>query len=252
LSQEDPRKTASPPETTEELKKKVKIRSHISGNIEAAKQFLVVAIGVGLTNAIVEKLKYAIDANQPSPQGAVAEDPFFHFPSFVLFVFGVYAIRFFFNNYIYLHQSYDDQRLDELEAEGRSLKPLIFSSGLDLGLSIFTGVMMTIISMTLSNKGDRLKYLLIFLVLHYAIDAAVLGRNIFTRKDEPGFGREFKKVFSWLFSNVIFIMIYLGLLFLDLAKDYTDLLLFQCMMVIWLANSVINLWITYVFRDQTP
>jgi hypothetical protein len=237
-------------------RKKAKVRSQISGNVEAAKQFLVVAIGLGLTNSIVEKLRYTIGASQapvpPGDVGAAAPDPFFHFPSFVLFVFGVYAIRFFFNNYLYLHQSYSDYRLDELESEGEPLTPLVFSSGLDLGLSIFTGIIMSIISMTLMEAGQRLRYLLIFLIFHYIIDAAVLGRNILARRTEPGYGPEFSKVGLWLLFNVIFTMLFGFVLFQDVeASNYSELLLFQFTMIAWLANSVLNLLVTFFFRDKT-
>ena len=139
------------------------------------------------------------------------------------------------------------------KSEKRDLKPLVFSSSLDLGLSIFTGIMMSIISMILSDTGIRLRYLLIFLIFHYLVDALVLGRNIFTRRNEPGYDREFIKVLLWLISNVVFIMIYFGLLFLDREdrSNFTETMLFQWMMVIWLSNSVINLAVSFFFRDRT-
>ena len=228
---------------------KAKIRSRISGNVEAAKQFLVVAIGLGLTNSIVEKLKYATD---PGPMVNQDNDPFFQFPAFVLFVFGVYAIRFFFNNYMYLHQSYDDHRLDELEAKGEDLRRLVFNSYYDLFLSIFTGVIMSVISMTLTEGGRRLKVLLILLIFHYLIDAIVLGRNVFRRRAEPGYEREFNRVFTWLLSNIVFIMVFILLLILDNLRidSYPENLLFRAMMVIWLVNSCINLSVTWFMRDK--
>src|SRR3954453_21293592 len=95
--------------------------------------------GLGLTNANVDKLKATDPMQEPLMTGIrpiiSAPDPFFHFPSFVLLVFGLYAIRFFFNNYLYLHHSYDEHRLEGLDQ--KQLSSLVSSSYRDLFLSIF-------------------------------------------------------------------------------------------------------------------
>lgn len=111
---------------------------------------------------------------------------------------------------------------------------------------------MSIISMTLADEGIRLRYMLIFLLAHYIVDATVLGYNIRTRREETGYGHEFNRVLSWLISNAFFCGVFAICVYLDIVNTsgVAERWLFRLTIAIWLANSIINLSITYFFRDR--
>jgi hypothetical protein len=174
-----------------------RIKLRIQTQLEASKQFLVVLIGLAVTNGVAEKLKYGLDGTgfglikmegiperrEPITNYIVSGSDMLYETMFngrssllnimVLLVFFLYTTRFFFNNYTYLSEIYGEGSVEVAENEKDKLLSLKFSSLFDLVLSVFTGIIVCLVSMVLTQK--RVVILLAFLMLHYIIDALVLG-----------------------------------------------------------------------------
>ena len=96
-----------------------------------------------------------------------------HIDSFVLLVFFVYVTRFFFNNYTYLSEYYGESAIEAMGSARSCLMSLKLSSTFDLALSVFTGIIIRLISMYLTPR--RIVVLIGFVVLHYIVDGALLA-----------------------------------------------------------------------------
>jgi hypothetical protein len=189
-----------------------RVKLRIISQLEASKQFLVILIGLAVANAVAEKLKYSLDGSVlglrimsrdaaldqiPTRVLFAGNDPVYnllfnteaaHVDLFVLLVFFVYVTRFFFNNYTYLSEYYGESAIDAMGNARSSLLSLKLSSTFDLALSVFTGIIICLISMVLTPR--RIVVLIGFVVLHYIVDGALLAvstvRTLMNVEDPAG------------------------------------------------------------------
>lgn len=250
------------------------MRSRIAFQVEAGKQFLVVVIGLGLTSSIAEKLKYRLGENiiginwsgdtlvngetkysissYDNSLSPPFDSEFSSIDTVCLGVFLIYAIRFFFNNYIYLCEAYDTEKLRGLDSD--KLKYISRCAFLDLLLSLFTGVVICIVSMALDVS--RTLYLLSLIILHYLIDTIIMGLNAYRRRAELHAKRLFLRVALWLVNNLVFMFYFLFLLLLMFVYPHKlpprDWLsgYFSWTIWPWLANCCIAYIITILLPDK--
>ena len=190
--------------------------SRIASKIEAGKQFLVVVIGLGLTSSVAEKLKYALNSQVKVQWGSdgggggdgyyiSAPNSAFEIVNLVtLGVFLFYALRFFFNNYLYLCQAYEERKLQRCGID--QLVTLSGNASLDLILNLFTGVIICLVSMALDP--GRLLWLLMLLIVHFVVDFIVFGVTLLRRIGENGYRHLVNRIFGWLANNVIFAIVF--------------------------------------------
>lgn len=154
-----------------------KIKAKISARAVAGQQFMIIVIGLGITAAIG---KFAELFKNPSD--VPSEDQVF-----ILAVFLIYATRFFFNNWLYLSESYDLALLDDLQdiIKRRSIKTKYFMTILrcvnfDIGLAIFTGLACALTGTLVFIESVHTP-VVVALVVHYLFDATILAHNILSR-----------------------------------------------------------------------
>jgi hypothetical protein len=246
------------------------LRSRIEYKVEAGKQFLVVVVGLGLTSSISEKLKYGlrdnIGINWPDPDGltrgsttysissvhsSTLYDPeFISIDTVCLAIFLFYAIRFFFNNYVYLCQAYDEYKLSTLDVIG--LRHVSFDASLDLLLNLFTGIIICVVSMALDPR--RVLYLLLLLIVHYVVDMVILGIIWFRRRKELQAKGIFMRVVIWICNNILFTLAFcvlLGLILGGIQDDETRLQRFFVWTIfLWFVNCCVGVAVTAIWRDQ--
>jgi hypothetical protein len=242
--------------------------SRISFKIEAGKQFLVVVIGLGLTSSVAEKLRYAMDGPVKvnwNTDGAGATDgyfvstpdPVFEIINLVtLGVFLFYALRFFFNNYLYLCQAYEDRKLKQCSVG--QLRTLSGNASLDLILNLFTGVIICLVSMMLDPR--RQLWLLLLLIIHFVVDFFVLGVTLLRRAEENGYRQLLYRVFGWLANNILFTIVFCVLAYRIFDKgcqsgsvEGCQLFLksnFPFVIMLWFANCCLAYLFTAVFADR--
>jgi hypothetical protein len=215
-----------------------KIMSKIMSRIRASKEFLVIVLALGLTNSIVEGLRYQDDyLLNKDIIGLLA-----------LFVFIIYASRFYLNNWIYLSESYDKEELME-KCGITDLRGILVNARLDLFASMFTGIVVLIISMMLDKR--RFLILLSFLIAHYVVDFYVLLRNILRRTAEHGVDTTyFKRARAWLINHLGFSIVFAFLIpvLYFIPENRTVQLLG---LAFWFFNCVAAIGITLYYKEPT-
>jgi hypothetical protein len=239
--------------------------TRIMARVDASSQLLMILIGLGITNAVVkfgENITRPLCAetlvNPPSP----TPENCLHHPIglevYVLFfVFFFYATRFFFNNWVYLRQSY---RQDLLETEAYSysqLETVFRCAHFDLMLSIVTGATCafagTLLSAVPGPPQTGLELILILLVFHYIFDLVILLHNWWYRRAEEqqseneDVRQALLQVILWVGNNAIFLTIFasfVAFLLLGYVKPKTRLV--DPFIILWFLNSLIAVSITSI------
>lgn len=274
-----------------------RVKLRITTQLEASKQFLVILIGLAVANAVAEKLKYSLEGSVLGLRATAGDVPLNQFPPqirflgndtlydvlfnskpdytdlFVLFVFFVYVTRFFFNNYTYLSENYGESALRSVGTERAPLLSLKLSSTYDLALSVFTGIIVCLVSMVLAPR--RIVILMGFVVLHYIVDGALLfastarfaspvasnKRSISGATDEIERERlRAKRAAWWIGNNAFFSVVFLiliGVIYMAVADRALNggeaVALDQLtnwygrFSVLWLLNCLIAYLITWYY-----
>jgi hypothetical protein len=245
------------------------LKSRISFKIEAGKQFLIVVVGLGLTSAVAEKLKYSVagllNVSWSSDGGGAREGYFVSEagdPAFTLInlatlgVFLFYAIRFFFHNYLYMCEAYEEGKLRKCTVD--QLRILSSNASLDLMLNLFTGVVICLVSMALSPH--RLFWLLALIVVHFFVDFIVFAITLSRREGEKGYRPLHKRVFWWLGNNIVLAIIFCVTAYEIYDKGCIDGAGEQCdhafqerflwIIGLWFANCCIAYAVTAIYPDR--
>jgi hypothetical protein len=218
------------------------LRTRISSRTDAASQFLLILIGLGLTNAVTKFGQELDDPKNYAPFTAI----------FVFLVFVIYTVRFFFNNWIYLSESYRTEVLEDLvnTQPGSYLRIVLRCAHLDLLLSIITGASCAFAGTMLNPNGAHLTEILVLLIFHYFADLIILGHNSYSRRresaDEKFSRKRFAKVNCWLINNAAFCLIFLMLL-RRIRIDNQPASHMITFTVLWLINSMLAVGISLVF-----
>jgi hypothetical protein len=228
------------------MDKKNPIILTIESRIHAAKEFLVIVIGLGLTGAIAEKLKHDVGTDH-AIGGEMSG-----FDLLATAVFVIYASRFFFNNWIYLSDSYSENKLAALSSTDE-MRAVLGRARIDLLLNIFTGIIVCVAAMMLYR--DRVEWLTLCIVAHYLIDLGALWYTVLNRKDMKN-GQEPKMVTAWIINNGSFTAIFLILMGILLTNGQEKPLLVTwvdyLVLGFWLINSLVAFCITVHYRERFP
>jgi hypothetical protein len=164
--------------------------------------------------------------------------------TFIFGVFIVYAVRFFYNNWVYLSESYHRESLKDQPEH--YLLTVLRCAHFDLSLSIITGASCAFAGTLLNEEGKHLFGILVLLIFHYTSDLLLLGHNYWARRKETDSGLSPKVVF-WLLNNAMFVAIFTYFV-INLLPDATAKANYMFpFSVLWLINSVIALGLTAGF-----
>jgi hypothetical protein len=189
-------------------------------------------IGLGVT-AAVTKFGEELDRN-------TASDPIN--ASIIVGVFVVYSVRFFFNNWVYLSESY---HTDSLKNQSEHyLLTVLRCAHFDLLLSIITGASCAFAGTLLNPDGNHLFGILALLIFHYSSDLCLLGHNYWVRRSESELS---PKVVLWLFNNAAFIGIFAYILVQVTSHGNDKSYYMMAFALMWLGNSVVALGLTAYF-----
>jgi hypothetical protein len=163
----------------------------------------------------------------------------------LLFVaFAAYSVRFFFNNWIYLSQSYRQELLKQLDAP--HLRTVLRCAHFDMLLSIIAGASCAFTGTMLEPNGGELIPILILLIFHFIADFVITLHNVVVRQSESGrdIARLFWQVVSWIINNITFsvmFFIFVVMIYLGTVSAIGFVVWFP---YIWFINSVISIGIT--------
>jgi hypothetical protein len=209
----------------------------ITSRVEASSQFLVIAMGFGITNGVI---KFG-ESLQKS----------FSFTLALLFIaFAIYSARFFFNNWIYLSQSYYKESLNKLN--DIQLRRVLRCAHFDMLLSIIAGSSCAFTGTMLDPSGGELIPILILLIFHYISDLVITFHNVWVRQDEKEIDLSglYFQVVSWIVNNSVFSAIFLMLVILIFTNDFNASGAIRWFPYAWILNSVIAIGITIYFGHQ--
>jgi hypothetical protein len=195
-------------EETKDKSVKSELIPRISSRVDASRQFLLVAMGFGITNGVT---KFG-DSLQKSFSITLA----LLFTAFV-----IYSVRFFFNNWIYLSQSYYEQVLNILD--DIHLRTVLRCAHFDMLLIIIAGSSCAFTGTMLDPSGGELIPILILLIFHYIADLAITLHNVLVRRDEKEVDISvlLRQVVAWVINNSVFSAVFL-MLMIDIFEKNRD------------------------------
>ena len=211
------------------------IKARIVARATAGQQFMIIVIGLGITAAIGNSTGiFKIPVDGPK--------------IFILSVFLLYAVRFFFNNWLYMSESYDESLLDDLEqrlktngARKSYFLTVLRCVNFDVGLAIFTGLACALIG-TLIFVAQACAAITLALIVHYGLDASIMIHNARSRwLEKPAeYAFNITRVICWFSNNLVFTGIFLGMLMFASSNEETLMIIVG----LWMVNSFIALGIT--------
>jgi ABC-type glycerol-3-phosphate transport system permease component len=190
---------------TRPLSNKSDLLTRIDSRVDASSQLLLILTGLGVTAAVT---RFGTELDSSTPPGTVIASTIFG-------VFLIYSVRFFFNNWVYLSESYHrDSLKDQPE---HYLLTVLRCAHFDLFLSIITGASCAFAGTLLNAEGKHLFGILALLIFHYTSDLLLLGHNYWVRRNESDSGLSPKVIF-WLLNNAVFLVVFTYLL-VNLPSD---------------------------------
>jgi hypothetical protein len=203
---------------------------------QAAREFLTIVIGLALA--------YALATRAPLFEGIEEGNVSLSPQVKALFVYIVYASRFYVNNWIYLAESYNEatikkKQLNEKKKEGRRLLSRVYT---DLLLTIYTALIISIVPLfSLSKPAIYAKvaiWLTWCLIAHYVADAVALAVTTVSSGQTTPLNRIRSSL--WIMNNVSFALLFgIGLWIYDQME-------FNWLLNMLLLNCVIAIAITLV------
>jgi len=203
---------------------------------EAAREFLTIVIGLALA--------YAIATRAPEFEGIQDGDIKLNWQIEALFVYIIYASRFYVNNWLYLAESYNEatirgQQLNKSIKQGRHVLMRVY---FDLFLTIYTALIISIVPLFfLSRNATQAKvafWLMCCLIAHYAFDAVALVVTTVFSTQTTLLNRTRSRL--WIANNALFA----GMFVVYYVKY--GAMAFNWLLLMLLLNSAIAIAITLI------
>jgi hypothetical protein len=163
----------------------------------------------------------------------------------------LYAIRFFFNNWIYLSESYDIELLNQLEKKKEKDKyfiTILLCSDFDIAMATLAGLGCGVVGHALFIKGIPIIIVYTALLIHYLSDVVIFGVNMLLRMREKPQDYDFNvsRVIWWITNNAFFCVVIIALMIFDVPDEKLWFLLF------WMLNSfgAVVITLRFAFREN--
>jgi hypothetical protein len=212
----------------------------ILSRVNAASQFLLIAMGFGITNGVI-KFGEGWHLQKSFPTTSI-----------LLFTaFAFYSVRFFFNNWIYLSQSYYTESLKKID-DVHKLRAILRCAHLDMLLSIIAGASCAFTGTMIDPSGDALVPIMTFLIVHYLADLFITVHNVKFRQDEKemSISKLFDQVMAWITNNIAFVACLLMFVGIIYSNNLDVSWVIKAFPGAWLVNSIIAIGITIYFSRR--